>query len=105
MLYFDNTDDISTPSEASISRLGVADGVVSPVVGEATSSDDLAVSVDGTILIAFDFSSGVTASDVALKPISFRARSCIFIFSTAGEPIFEVVSFSRFVTAGATGED
>lgn len=77
--------------------LGVADGVVFPVTGEATKSE---FSRYGGDLLAFVFSSKVTASEVVRKPINLRARSCIFIFSMAGEPMVEVAPVSRFVTAG-----
>jgi len=83
----------------------VAEGVVEPVAGEAISVREFEVSKDGVSLIALDFSSEVTASEVTLKPstqwhFSLLARSCIRFFSVAGALTFDVESFSRFVTVG-----
>lgn len=91
------SEPLTLSSGVSISMLGVADGVVLPVTGEATKSE---LSTRGVNLLTLDFSSEVTASEVVLKPMSLRARSCIFIFSIAGEPMFEDEPISRFVTAG-----
>lgn len=91
------SEPLTLSSGVSMSMLGVADGVVLPVTGEATKSE---FSRTGVNLFTPDFSSKVTASEVVLNPISFRARSCIFIFSIAGEPMVEDEPISRFVTAG-----
>ena len=99
--FFVRAAVVLMPSGVSISRLGVADGVVSPVAGDARSSDDFVVSIDVVVLSVSDFSDGVTTSEVLLKPINLFARSCMRIFSGPGEVRLGSESFSRFVTAGA----